>query len=118
MSPRTGKNLLSLKKDRICVCHDIERGLGHVDTDPGFAESGNKTSADSLERMPAIEAEMNVKATHNVLGCLLSDVREKIAKADTASPFTPAIIILKWSNWPDAERWTTGSRGTVRRSRD
>jgi len=30
--------------------------------------------------MLAIEAEMNVKATHNVLGCLLSDVREKIAK--------------------------------------
>ncbi len=64
----------------ICVCHDIERGLGHVDTDPGFAESANKTSADSLERMLAIEEEIKVKATYNVLGCLLSDAREKIAK--------------------------------------
>ena len=64
----------------IRVCHDIERGLGHIDTDPGFAESANKTSADSLQQMLAIEEQMKVKATYNVLGCLLSDVREKRAK--------------------------------------
>jgi hypothetical protein len=62
----------------ICVCHDIEAGLGHVGIDPRFVESANKTSTDSLERMLAIEEEMKVKATYNVVGCMLDEVREKI----------------------------------------
>jgi hypothetical protein len=64
----------------ICVCHDIERGLGHTDTDPAFAELVNKSSQSNLEEMLIIEKEMDVKATYNVLGCLFNQVREKIEK--------------------------------------
>jgi hypothetical protein len=28
----------------ICLCHDIERGLGHINIDPDFAEAANETS--------------------------------------------------------------------------
>ena len=35
----------------ICLCHDIERGLGHVDVDPNYAEFANKTSLKNLEEM-------------------------------------------------------------------
>lgn len=62
----------------ICLCHDIERGLGHIDVDPKFAELVNKTSHNSLEEMLRIEKGMNVKATYNIVGCILNDVREKI----------------------------------------
>lgn len=64
----------------ICLCHDIERGLGHIETDPNFAELANNTAPTSLEEMLIIEKELNVKATYNVTGCLFSEVRERIEK--------------------------------------
>ena len=64
----------------ICICHDIERGLGHIDSDPYFAKYANKTSPNMLEKMLLIEKEMEVKATYNVLGCLFNEVRERIEK--------------------------------------
>lgn len=64
----------------ICLCHDIESGLGHVDVDPDFAKFANHTSSDNLDEMLRIEKEMNVKATYNVVGCLFNEVRERIEK--------------------------------------
>ncbi|MGH7791118.1 MAG: hypothetical protein ACREOB_02260, partial [Thermodesulfobacteriota bacterium] len=64
----------------ICLCHDIERGLGHVDVDPNFADWANKTSQHSLDEMLIIEKEMNVRATYNVLGCFFKEVRSRIKK--------------------------------------
>lgn len=85
VAQNSGRVLLGEKREEliesgktICVCHDIERGRGHAETDPGFAALADHISADNLELMLAIEEEMEVKATYHVLGCLLSDVREKI----------------------------------------
>lgn len=64
----------------ICLCHDIERGLGHIGVDPDFAEFANKISSNNLDEMLRIEKETNVKATYNVVGCLIYEVREKIEK--------------------------------------
>lgn len=64
----------------ICLCHDIERGMGHLDVDPNFADLANKTSQQKLHKMLIIEREMNVKATYNVLGCFFNEVREMIEK--------------------------------------
>jgi hypothetical protein len=64
----------------ICLCHDIERGFGHIDTDPEFAEFANKTSTNNLEEMLRIENEMNVKATYNVLGCFFHEARKRIER--------------------------------------
>ncbi len=62
----------------ICLCHDIERGLGHVDSDPDFAQAAETTSGISLTEMLRIENRMGVQATYNVVGQLLPSVREQI----------------------------------------
>jgi peptidoglycan/xylan/chitin deacetylase (PgdA/CDA1 family) len=64
----------------ICVCHDIERGWGHIDVDPVFASHADSISSNALEEMLQIEKQMNVKATYNVLGCFLKEVRERIER--------------------------------------
>lgn len=64
----------------ICICHDIERGLGHLDVDPEFAKLADKTSLSALSEMLVIERQMGIKATYNVLGCLFNEVRESIEK--------------------------------------
>jgi len=64
----------------ICLCHDIERGLGHIDVDRNFADLANNTSPNNLEEILIIEKELNVKATYNALGCFFNEVRERIEK--------------------------------------
>lgn len=59
----------------ICICHDVERGLGHVDVDAGFAQRAEETAPGDLEAMRRIEAELGVRATYCVVGSLLSEVR-------------------------------------------
>ncbi len=66
------------KGKAICLCHDIERGLGHIDVDPNLAELANITFFENLDEMLKIEKEMNVKATYNVLGCFFDEVRDRI----------------------------------------
>ena len=62
----------------VCVCHDIEGGFGHVETDADFAALADKTSPHNLRQMLRIENELGVKATYNVLGCLMKEVRATI----------------------------------------
>ena len=62
----------------ICLCHDIERGLGHINVDPDFAEAANETSLGGVDEMLRIEKETGVKATYNVVGCFLNEVRGRI----------------------------------------
>lgn len=62
----------------ICLCHDIERGCGHLETDPSFAALADKTSPNNLQEMLRIERELDLKATYNVLGCLFDHVRTAI----------------------------------------
>jgi hypothetical protein len=64
----------------ICLCHDIERGWGHMGSDPILAGRANQTSPEHLKDMLAIEKRMNVRATYNVLGCFFNEVRESIEK--------------------------------------
>jgi hypothetical protein len=62
----------------ICVCHDIERGLGHLKVDRVLASHADRTAEASLDGMLEHERRAGVKATYNVVGCLLPDVRAKI----------------------------------------
>lgn len=62
----------------ICLCHDLERGYGHMHMDPNFSLLAHKTSSKNLENMLSIERDVNVKTTYNVLGCFLNEVRGKI----------------------------------------
>lgn len=62
----------------ICVCHDIERGLGHRRVDPELAAHADRTADASLDGMLERERAAGVKATYNVVGCLLPHVRARI----------------------------------------
>lgn len=65
---------------RICVFHDVERGLGHRREDPDFARRADRIAPDALDRMLRIERELGVTATYNVVGRILPDVRPRIEK--------------------------------------
>jgi peptidoglycan/xylan/chitin deacetylase (PgdA/CDA1 family) len=62
----------------ICLCHDVERGLGHADVDTRFASQAERTSAGALDRMLAIERETGIRGTYNVVARLLAEVRPAI----------------------------------------
>jgi hypothetical protein len=62
----------------ICIYHDIERGLGHVDCDPGFAAIADESSPKHLTQMANIEKAAGVRATYNVVGCLMSEVAPEV----------------------------------------
>jgi hypothetical protein len=71
----------SVKTEKtICLCHDIERGSGHRDTDPSFAALAEKTAPENVQEMLRIEKELDLKTTYNVLGCLFNEVRTAIER--------------------------------------
>jgi hypothetical protein len=65
---------------KICICHDVERGLGHLDSDLDFARRAESVAPDNLEKMIAAERHAGVKATYSVVGTLLPELREMIEK--------------------------------------
>lgn len=60
----------------ICICHEIERGMGHTEADPAFARRAERTSPGDLAAMRQVEADLDVRATYFVVGSLLSEVRD------------------------------------------
>ena len=77
MTPRTHSTAAAADRT-ISLCHDVERGIGHVDVDPVFAREAERTSPHALGRMLAIESEAHVRGTYNVVGRLLGEVRPSI----------------------------------------
>jgi hypothetical protein len=59
----------------VCICHDIERGLGHVGYDDVFSRRADERAGRDLEAMRRAEAALGVKATYCVVGALLEEVR-------------------------------------------
>ena len=79
---RPETKLAEQRQDKIiCLCHDVERGLGHLDSDPDFAQAAEKTSGASLTEMLRIENRMEIPATYNVVGRLVPSLREPIESA-------------------------------------
>lgn len=71
----------------VCVLHDTERGLGHRDTDPALAARADAHGPRALAGMLAEEARAGVRATYNVVGSLLDDVRPVIEEGGHALAF-------------------------------
>jgi hypothetical protein len=71
----------------ICIVHDTEAGAGHRGIDDALAERADRTSREALDRMLAVESDMNVHATYSVLGVMLRDVREAIEQGGHALAF-------------------------------
>ena len=71
----------------IAIAHDIERGLGHLNSDPIFAKRVDKTSDHALDRMLEIENKLDIPATYNVMGSFYHQVKQKIMKGNHALGF-------------------------------
>jgi hypothetical protein len=64
----------------ICLCHDIERGLGHRGIDDPFASQADLDSPAALEQMLEVERKVGVRATYSVVGSFLDEVRSRIER--------------------------------------
>src|SRR5262249_41953828 len=64
----------------ICLCHEVERGFGHLDVDPAFAKQADETGIANLDQMLAIESELKVKATYSLVGVLFPEARKKVER--------------------------------------
>lgn len=64
---------------RICLIHDTERGSGHRGVDPDFARRADQLAPEMLRRMLYEERRHDIRATYNVVGNLLAEVRSEIA---------------------------------------
>ena len=62
----------------ICLCHDVEAGLGHEGIDQHLAERANRSWRESVTAMLRCEREAGLRATYNVVGRLLAEVRLEI----------------------------------------
>ncbi|MDH3688938.1 MAG: hypothetical protein OEU36_05605 [Gammaproteobacteria bacterium] len=71
----------------LCVCHDIERALGHLHYHRSFAQSIEVSSRHALDVMLGIEGRLGVRATYHVVGCLMNEVRAPIERGDHSFAF-------------------------------
>ncbi|MGH7480900.1 MAG: hypothetical protein ACRELV_01995 [Longimicrobiales bacterium] len=69
------RRMLVSRRPIVCICHDVERGLGHRELDPALAEELAQAGDAALAEMLRIEREADVRATYHVVGCLWPDVR-------------------------------------------
>jgi peptidoglycan/xylan/chitin deacetylase (PgdA/CDA1 family) len=66
------------RRPTVCICHDIEAGLGHVGIDADREHFANRSWRTSLAAMLEREAAAGVRATYNVVGSLLQEIRAEI----------------------------------------
>jgi hypothetical protein len=64
----------------IAICHDLERGLGHIGIDDALARRAEGTSPRDLVAMREIEAELGVRCTYCVVGALMDEVRDDLER--------------------------------------
>jgi peptidoglycan/xylan/chitin deacetylase (PgdA/CDA1 family) len=71
----------------ICVCHDLEGGLGHREVDPALARAADDGFRARAAGMLAIEGELGVRATYNVVGELLGGIHAEIEAGGHCTAF-------------------------------
>lgn len=78
---------VSQREPTICLCHDIELGLGHKGIDPELAAKADRHGEAWLDQMLALEREAGITATYSILGCLWSRLEPRITTAGHATGF-------------------------------
>jgi glycosyltransferase involved in cell wall biosynthesis len=71
----------------ICICHDIERGLGHTQSDPDFARSVDGPARQALTEMLDVEQREGIRCTYHILGVVFDEVRGPVAARGHAVGF-------------------------------
>ena len=65
----------------ICLCHDIERGFGHIGIDMERVRVADRAAPSALTEMLRCEGAAGLKATYHVLGCFFDEVRREIERS-------------------------------------
>jgi hypothetical protein len=84
--PEPGREELPARRT-VCVCHDIERGHGHLDVDREFARRADAAAPGHLDAMLAVEAAAGVPATYQVLGVIMPEVMVELRAAGHSVAF-------------------------------
>jgi len=71
----------------VAIIHDVERGWGHRGIDDAFADRADVEAPAALEGMLAVERQLGVRATYNVVGAFLPEVRDRIQNNGHALAF-------------------------------
>jgi hypothetical protein len=71
----------------VCVCHDVERGYGHLDVDPAFARRADGAARRNLAEMLAVEASAGLAATYQVVGVLVPELQAELRAAGHSVAF-------------------------------
>jgi hypothetical protein len=71
----------------ICICHDIERGFGHLGIDRERVQIADRTAPSALSEMIRCEHAAGLKATYHVLGCFFDEVRTEIERGSHCLAF-------------------------------
>jgi hypothetical protein len=70
----------------VAICHDTERGLGHP-SEPLFAREADRRFQSTLTGMLEIERRAGVRTTYAVVGEIMDESREAIARGGHALAF-------------------------------
>jgi hypothetical protein len=95
----------------ICICHDIERGLGHTGSEASFGRYAASVAPQHLQRMLAVERERGVRATYNVVGSILNEVRSEIERHGHCIAFHSYDHVIRGSQLPGCRRVDYRIRG-------
>jgi hypothetical protein len=82
----------------------VERGLGHLKSDPAFAAFAEKTARTDLWNMVEIEERLGLRATYNIVGCLFDEVRSGIEQARHCTAFHSYDHKLTTKQLPDCRK--------------
>ena len=80
VAPEKGEEAQAIDRT-ICICHDIERGLGHLGIDDRRAQVADRIARDALTSVLRFEDAAGVKTTYNILGCFFDEVRAEIERS-------------------------------------
>jgi hypothetical protein len=69
------------------LCHDVERALGHKHRHTTEAASMDAIARAALPDMLAVERQLGIRATYNLLGLIFSELREPIERDGHATAF-------------------------------
>jgi glycosyltransferase involved in cell wall biosynthesis/peptidoglycan/xylan/chitin deacetylase (PgdA/CDA1 family) len=100
------------RKKVVAICHDVERGLGHLVDEPEFVEEAERASPAALAQMLSVESDLGVHATYNVVGQLVPELRADIEGGGHALAFHSFDHVAEPKRTPGRRlrQWVSGLR--------
>lgn len=90
----------------IGICHDVERHWGHKHLHAAEAQSMEATARAALPEMLAIERQLGIRATYNLLGLIFTELRNTVERDGHACAFHSFdhFVTKRLPGWTDIRR--------------